>query len=121
MFYFDLTRDVMGDLEVNKVGFRSTNLTGQSRYVSILKKGPLVSEIGGGIDSSPVGRVIDKPVIEACTAPSTGPARVKVKVITLPEKVQAAYQSIRIIGLNTFGAFIALDCLYQSLLPKNCW
>ena len=48
-FYFDLTCDVIGDLEVNKVRFRSTVLAGLSNAVWILKIGPEVSEIEGGI------------------------------------------------------------------------
>ena len=52
-FDFDLTCDVIGDLEVNEIRFHSTVLTGLSNAVGILKKGPVVSEIGGGSPNSP--------------------------------------------------------------------
>ena len=38
-------------------------------------------------------------------------------------KGHVAYQSIRMVGLNTstYGVFIALAGLYKQLLLKNCW
>ena len=60
-FEFDLTCDVIGDLEVNKIRFRSTVLPGLSKAVWILKIGPVVSEIGGrGVLNipPPVSRII---------------------------------------------------------------
>ena len=48
-FDFDLTCDVIGDLEVNEIRFRLTVLAGLSKTVSISKIGPVVSEIGGGL------------------------------------------------------------------------
>ena len=47
-FDFDLTCDVIGDLEVNEIRFRSTVLAGLSNAVLILNIRPVVSEIGGG-------------------------------------------------------------------------
>ena len=40
----------------------------------------------------------------------------------LARKSNVAYQSMRILGLNTskYCLFIALACLYQKLLQKNC-
>ena len=48
-FEFDLTCDVIGDLEVNNNRFRSTVLAGLSKAAWILKIGPVVSEMGGGL------------------------------------------------------------------------
>ena len=41
----------------------------------------------------------------------------------LIRKGNVAYQSIRIVGLNTsiYGVFTALAGAYQKLLPKSCW
>ena len=47
VFYFDLTCDIVGDHEVNKIKFCSTTLAGLSNTVLILKIGPVVLEIGG--------------------------------------------------------------------------
>ena len=52
-FDFDLTCDVIGDLEVNVIKFRSTDLQWLSNAVWILKIGPVVSEIGGGLEIAP--------------------------------------------------------------------
>ena len=60
-FYFDLTCDVIGDSEVNNIEFPPTTLAGLSNTVLILKIGPVVSEIGGGLILPPVVRVIDLP------------------------------------------------------------
>ena len=41
----------------------------------------------------------------------------------LTRKGHVAYQSIRMVDLNTsiYGVLIALAGLYQKLFPKNCW
>ena len=52
-FDFDLTCDVIGDLEVNEIRFRSTVLAGLSNAACILKIGPVLSEIGGGYKYPP--------------------------------------------------------------------
>ena len=54
-FYFDLTCDVNGDLEVNKIRFCSTVFPGLSDAVSVLTIGPVVSELerGGGFYKQP--------------------------------------------------------------------
>ena len=52
-FIFDLTCDVIGDPEVNEIWFPSTNLTGLSNAVWILRIRPVVSEIRGGAKNSP--------------------------------------------------------------------
>ena len=46
--YFDLTCDVIGDLEFSEIRFRSTVFPGLSDAVWILMIGPVVSELGGG-------------------------------------------------------------------------
>ena len=43
--YFDLTCDVIGDIEVNTTSFRSTTLSGLSHVSCILKADPVVSEV----------------------------------------------------------------------------
>ena len=53
-FNFDLTCDVIRDLQVNVIKFRSTDLQWLSNAVWILKIGPVVSDIGmGGALNSP--------------------------------------------------------------------
>ena len=54
IFHFDLTCDVIGDPAVNKIKFRATTLAGLSSAVWILKIGPVVSEIGGGLILAPI-------------------------------------------------------------------
>ena len=64
IFYYDLTSDVIGDQQFNKIRFHSTKLSGLSHAGCIFKISPVVLKIGGGpaMDSDPpVGRVIDIP------------------------------------------------------------
>ena len=53
-FDFNLTCDVIGDLEVNKIRFRSSFFPQLSTAVLILKTGPVVSEIGEGLKIAPL-------------------------------------------------------------------
>ena len=56
-FVFDLTCDVIGDPEVNKIYFRSTDCPGLSDAVCGFKIGSVVAEIrvgwGGGVKIAP--------------------------------------------------------------------
>ena len=51
--YFDLTCDVIGDLEVNKIKLRLTILAGLSNAVGSSKIGPVVLKIGGELILAP--------------------------------------------------------------------
>ena len=82
-FYFDLTCDVIGEFEVNKIKCRLTTLAGLSNAVRILKIGAVVSEILIA-PHHPMGRVIDRytPVGRGLTLVSnTFPSFIQVKAV----------------------------------------
>ena len=55
-FIFDLTCDVIVDIQVNDIGFPSTNLRGLSNAVCILRIRPVVLEIREGLKIAPPTR-----------------------------------------------------------------